>query len=260
MERKIVSLIQEFINRKKKEKQIINTVIRDDVFSVLKAECNVLYYGLEDEIEGCHIRKPVNGKIEQFVFINTSKVVQEQVWTAAHELGHVWDVDGFVKKHIMKCTEDCEKIVGRFAAEFLMPETVFEREVVRKLLELQFSGNQMSQETMVELVTYLMNFFGTPYKSVIRRFVEMGYVSQDNEEEYLKGFEGNWALYCRLIRENQYTRLEKQELVYSIGNIQRDLDLLEKEGVLKQTYIQRVRTLFHIDESVTVGEDLEFKV
>lgn len=43
------------------------------------------------------ILKPVNGKLEHFVFINTDKVVQEQVWTAAHELGHVWQVDRFVK-------------------------------------------------------------------------------------------------------------------------------------------------------------------
>ena len=47
----------------------------------------MLYYSLDDDIDGCHICKPLNGEMKQFVYINTSKVLQEQVWTAAHELG-----------------------------------------------------------------------------------------------------------------------------------------------------------------------------
>ena len=144
MEPRVVKLIREFIREKREEKQIVNAVIRDDVFSVLDNECNVLYYNLDDEIEGCHILKPVNGKMEQFVFINTSKIVQEQVWTAAHELGHVWNVDQYVKEKSPECIENCKKIVGRFVAEFLMPEQIFGREVDSKLSELQFLGNQMS--------------------------------------------------------------------------------------------------------------------
>ena len=64
MERRIVDLIQGFIKDKKQKKQIINAVIRDDVFTVLDNECHVLYYSLDDEIEGCHIQKPLNGKME----------------------------------------------------------------------------------------------------------------------------------------------------------------------------------------------------
>lgn len=259
MERKVVGIIQGFINDKKQEKQIVNKVIRDDVFTVLDNECHVLYYSLNDEIEGCHILKPVNGNMEQFVFINTSKVVQEQVWSAAHELGHVWNVDQYVFDKYKDCKEEAEKIVGRFAAELLMPEDVFRREVISKLVELRFSGGQLSQIAMIELVTYLMNYFCTPAKSIIRRFVELDYVTKADENRYLVGFESNNQLYQRLIRENQYTRLDEKKEVYSIENIQKDLYMLEKRGVLKKKYVQRVRELFKIGESVTVGDDLEFK-
>lgn len=260
MKREVVKVIQTFIEKKKKEKQIVNTVIRDDVFSVLDNQCKVLYYSLDDDIEGCHILKPVNGNLEQFVFINTAKVVQEQVWTAAHELGHVWDVDKYVKENCLECEENCEKIVGRFAAEFLMPEGVFQIELSKKLRELNFEGGRISEPMMVELVTYLMNFFCTPAKSVIRRFVELEHVKKEHEQLYLKGFENNRALYLRLIQENQYTRLEEQKDVYSIGTLQKDIEYLGKRGVLKERYIQRVRELFHIDKSVTFGEELEFDV
>lgn len=260
MEREVVEVIQKFVNEKKKEKQIVNTVIRDDVFSVLDNECKVLYYSLDDDIEGCHILKPVNGTLAQFVFINTAKVVQEQVWTAAHELGHVWNVDKYVQELLPKCDEDCEKIVGRFAAEFLMPEDIFNKELDGKLRELGFEGGRMSKTTMVELVTYLMNFFCTPAKSVIRRFVELEYVKKDHEELYLEGFAEGQGFYERLIQENQYTRLEEQKDVYAIGTLQKDIEYLEKRGVLKKRYIQRIRELFHIDESVTTSEELEFEV
>lgn len=260
MEREIVQVIQKFVDEKKKEKKIVNAVIRDDVFSVLNNQCSVLYYSLDDDIEGCHISKPVNGELEQFVFINTAKVVQEQVWTAAHELGHVWNVDKYVQENRPECGENCEKIVGRFAAEFLMPEDIFRDEVEKKLRELRFEGGRMSGTMMVELVTYLMNFFCTPAKSVIRRFIELEYVKEVHEKAYLDGFEDGRAIYERLIQENQYTRLEEQKDVYAIGTLQKDLEYLEKRGVLKARYIQRVRELFHIDEGATVGADLEFEV
>lgn len=260
MKSEIVVRIKEFIKEKKQEEGIRNEVIRDDVFSVLEKECNVLYYSLDDTIEGCHILKPVNGEMEQFVFINTAKVVQEQVWTAAHELGHVWQVDRVMKVLCESCQEDNETIVGRFAAEFLMPDTIFIDEVRNKLIEYNFQGNSISRHMMVELVTYLMNFFCVPYKSVIRRFVETGFVSAQYENEYLKCFENNIQLYEKLIKENQYTRLEEIKEVYSIANLQKDLEFLEKRGVLRSKYVKRVRELFHINESETIGNDLEFKV
>lgn len=260
MKSEIVVGIKELIEEKKYEEGIRNEVIRDDVFSVLEKECKVLYYSLDDTIEGCHILKPLNGKIEQFVFINTSKVVQEQVWTAAHELGHVWQVDRVMKERNPLCVEENEAIVGRFAAEFLMPDSIFIEEVRNKLIEYDFCGESISGHMMVELVTYLMNFFCTPYKSVIRRFVETGFVDEQYETEYLLCFEKNEALYKKIIRENQYTRLEEKKEVYAIANLKKDINFLEKRGILREKYVRRVKELFHIDESETVGSKLEFKV
>lgn len=95
----IAQIIRQFIAEVREKKHIVNEVIRDDVFAILKAECIVLFYVLEDSgVEGCHMIKPVNEEMKQFVFINTTKAVQEQTWTAAHELGHVWQVDSYIKE------------------------------------------------------------------------------------------------------------------------------------------------------------------
>lgn len=125
----VISVIQEFITSQRNKKGIVNEVIREDVFDILGAECTVLYYALEDnKVEGCHVIKPVNGKMEQFVFINTTKAVQEQTWTAAHELGHVWKIDSRVKEKLNQFDLNSEDLVNRFAAELLLPEDISVKE------------------------------------------------------------------------------------------------------------------------------------
>lgn len=75
MDKTIIGAIQEFIKGKRDEANIWNVIVRDDVFAILERECYVLYYALEDDIDGCHICKPLNGEMKQFVYINTSKVL-----------------------------------------------------------------------------------------------------------------------------------------------------------------------------------------
>lgn len=256
----VVSVIQKLITSKKKEKGIVNEVIRDDVFAILKAECVVLYYALDDsKVEGCHVIKPVNGKMEQFVFINTTKAVQEQTWTAAHELGHVWKVDSYVKKKLKQDDLDSEDLVNRFAAELLLPEGIFRKEVNDKLNEYDYKGPMMSAEVMVRLVTYLMNYFCTPYKAIIRRFIELEYIEESAERRYLEGFEEQNDLYKRLIVENQYTRLETVNKAYSMGSMERDISLLEENGVYSDKKIARLRELFHLERTEIKGESYNFE-
>lgn len=122
----VVSAIQEFIETKRQENLIVNEIVRDDVFAILERQCVVLYYPLPEEtVEGCHIRKPVGEGVAQFVFINTTKAVQEKTWTAAHELGHVWEVDSYVKHMLRRNELDAEDLVKRFAAELLLPQQIF---------------------------------------------------------------------------------------------------------------------------------------
>lgn len=250
----IVQTIQDFILQKRDEKHIVNEVIRDDVFAILREECIVLFYALNDSgVEGCHMIKPVGGEMKQFVFINTTKAVQEQTWTAAHELGHVWRVDTCVKTQVGQCEWDCESLVNRFAAELLLPEKIFRKVLSDKLNEYEYKGPMMSKGMMIRLVTYLMNYFCTPYKAIIRRFSELGYIEKSAEGKYLDGFEERNALYKRLIKENQYTRLETVNRAYSMGSIEQDINLLEKNEVYSDKKIARLQDMFHLSR-IDVGE------
>lgn len=202
--------------------------------------------------------KPMQGKMEQFVFINTTKAVQEQTWTAAHELGHVWQVDHYVKEKLNQYDLDSEQLVNRFAAELLLPQNIFEMELKAKLKEFGYVGTVMSAEMMVCLVTYLMNYFCTPYKAVIRRFIELDYIRENAEQHFLNGFEKEMDLYKRLIIENQYTRLEMANKAYSMRNVEKDINILEKNEVYSKKKIARLRELFHLEHTEVGKESYNF--
>lgn len=110
----VVNCIREFIKEKRKKKNIVNTIIGEGVFSILENESILLYYPLKDEkIKGIHTEKVVHDELRQFVFINSDKEVDNQTWTAAHELGHVWKVDSYVNEKIPNCGVNSEDIVSR---------------------------------------------------------------------------------------------------------------------------------------------------
>lgn len=256
-----VKVIQQFVEQKRKQENIVNQVIRDDVFALLERHCIVLYYPLEDhKIEGCHIIKPLGAGEEQFVFINTTKAVQEQTWTAAHELGHVWKIDRYVKDKLNRPDLDSEALVNRFAAELLLPELIFRAEIQQRLQEYGYSGPAMSTEIMVRLVTYLMNYFCTPYKAVIRRFIELDYIDENSEGAFLQGFQKQEALYHRLRLENQYTRLETVNKACSMETIEQDINRLEHAAVYSDsTRLNRLRELFHLEQNEQEENDESYQ-
>lgn len=100
MERRMVVKAIKKIILDIKEKCIIkNTAIRDSIFDILENECTVIYYPLENEKNrGFHIKKIVKNELKDFVYINTAKPIAEQIFAAAHEFGHIWEVAGKVWK------------------------------------------------------------------------------------------------------------------------------------------------------------------
>ena len=159
-DKELIDSIKILVRNIKKENGIVNEIIRDDVFSILQdCNCTVLYYPLEDEnIDGCHIEKPVNGKLEQFVFINSHNKRERQAFSAAHELGHIWKVDDRLRKKYPDREIDTEMVVNRFAAELLMPEKLFREAITKQLDKLKYQGPTMEMSTMLKLVAHLMNF------------------------------------------------------------------------------------------------------
>ena len=94
-----------------------------------------------------------------------------------------------------------------------------------------------------------LNYFCTPYKAIIRRFVELGNIEKNAEQHFLKGFEEQKELYKRLIVENQYTHLESVNKACSMAGIEQDINLLEQNGVYSDKKISRLRKMFHLERT-----------
>lgn len=251
--------IEELVRDIKEENGIVNEIIRDDVFSILQDCCTVLYYPLQGEegdgCDGCHLQKPVKTKMEQFVFINTMNTRERQAFSAAHELGHIWNVDTRIKQKF-PCREiDTEEVVNRFAAELLMPKRYFENAIEIQLKKMRYVGPKMDMFTMVRLIAYLMNYFFVPYKAVVRRMNEIGRLNEKDNDFVFKYKDS--SLLRGVINAEQYTRLGIVNKLKSMDNLQEYLQMAEEKGLFSEKKINNIRTDFGIER---VKEDDTKKV
>lgn len=245
---KIVGEIKEFLQKKLLEKGYDNAVIpiRDDVFEILRKECALLYYPLEDDkVKGCHTERKVGENTRQLVFINTSKKIEEQTWTAAHELGHVWHVEKKVKSFEEISSED---IVNRFAAELLLPEELFEKSFKRVIEELNVDEENLLLSEFIHIITFLMNDFCAPYKAIIRRFVELGKIERGNEEDYINRFKKNIEYHELLQKKYYYTRIGKDKKACNMEHIEDDIEKLLSNDIISKKRAQNLKKSFKIPD------------
>lgn len=64
--------------------------------------------------DGCHVKCLVNNEIVNFVFINTHKSIEKQVFTATHELGHILDLSEYLKKNCLDFTPEMDEIAMNY--------------------------------------------------------------------------------------------------------------------------------------------------
>jgi len=183
------------LNDNIKEKNIINLIIKDDIFRLLENECKVLYYPIEDDVCAFYMRIETESGLEKFVFINTSMPYEKQIFAAAHELSHIWGIsedrqevlydssmDGYIdtqKQYANTCKEKTELIANRFAAELLVVENILENELKRDKIK-------HSDDINIDIIIRLMDLFLVPYKTIIKRLYEIGKLSSNKYDELLE--------------------------------------------------------------------------
>ena len=255
MEDVIVSRIQRIIMQKQQELKISYNDVRTDVFSILKREnCVILYYPIDDKkCSGCHIERTINGKKIQCIFINTIDKIERQRFTAAHELGHMWRVDDLVKNNICDLHTSREDIINRFAAELLMPQEKFRKELKTYINHNIFS-DKISCKDFLYLVAYLMNVFFTPYKSVLKRLMEFKFISQ-RTYEFMCKYNNSEDL--------EFILKEKQYIQFAINNKESKMmgdlpNLLEKayqSELISKTKLEAIQSQFDIPKNTSQDDN-----
>lgn len=180
--------MQVLIEKKTEECQLSarypNPLLKKDVLDVLDQFCTVIYYPLKDSNHGFHITDvPSYLGDKHFVFINTAQTTEKQVFTAAHELGHIWEVDSYIcsEMGIDNADEELrERIINRFAAVLLMPAKKFLPTAVKVLQEVEPNGDKLDFNGILKFIVLLMYTFYVPRKAVVLRLFELGIINEDS--------------------------------------------------------------------------------
>lgn len=266
LDKKIIQEIENFVDKKRKEliKQYPNILLRDETLKLLSQHCTVIYYPLKNEANnGFHIDNvPIwGGKCQHFVFINTAQTLEKQVFTAAHELGHVWMIDSHIRTLGYTIDEDIsELIINRFAAELLMPKKYFTDKFEEESAGKIQPNGAIRAIDMLRIIVIMMNHFFVPWKSAVMRFCELNILSE-KDTTILLG-EGHLIGENKLTLEMLENTLDsiKNELGYThlinptnkkwIENLPELLDQAEKYQVVSPSKITELRKKFGLEKTI----------
>lgn len=243
--KEIDKVIQSIVADIKNKCIIKNVAIRDDIFGILEDNCTVIYYPLENEKNrGFHIKRIVKNELEDFVYINTAKPIAEQIFAAAHELGHIFEVSmkvwDLMKYSGAPTEKDEEDITNRFAAELLMPTEVFKEFFLVHMEELGISNGKVKVDDLVRVMVMQMNAFMVPYEAVRRRLVEIG-LMQQSAADFLESKEKEILHLVDLLTKYQNSYLEKGTGRKTISGIRELIEEAETRGNIDDFLIKRIK-------------------
>ena len=266
----IEETIKSFIDEKFEKDNLLvhfqNPLLREDMLELLDKYCTVVYYPIENEVNNGFRLKDMpfaNGTYQDFVFINTAQTMEKQVFTAAHELGHIWNVDEIViKAHNLTDTPDMrEHIINRFAAVLLMPAQQFGVSVQTGLKTLgENETRTITYVNLLRMIVVLMNQFFAPMKAVVLRLIELKFF-RNNVASVLFGYDTIPAevfanRICELCVEYGYTNLLKPTNKKWIEGLAQKLDIAEKNKLVSQNKIMVMREKFGLSQTASAAPGL----
>lgn len=241
-----------------------NKLLRGDVLRLLDQFCTVIYYPVEHESNnGFHVSIPLfDGQTQDFVFINTAQTMEKQVFTAAHELGHIWNVDKTILSELKLETtpQNQELVINRFAAVLLIPEDEFKAVLFTEVKKLSNKDGSVSLPNMYRLIVILMNFFFAPMKAAVLRMVELECLSL-NDASLLLGENKEdehsvTVLINQLCNELGFTELQNPSRKKWIDGLAEKLTIAEQRQLLPKEKIDYIRRAFDV-QSFEPNMDLD---
>ena len=178
------------------------------------------------------------------MYINTAKPIAEQIFAAAHEFGHIFEVSDKVWKMMeysgFPTEEDEENITNRFAAELLMPAEVFKQSFLENMKELGIKSGKVKVDDLVRVMVMQMNAFMVPYEAVRRRLVEVG-LMQQSAADFLESKEEEILHLVELLTQYQNSYLEKGTGRKTISGIRELIEEAETRENIDDFLVKRIK-------------------
>lgn len=268
---KMQDLIADYKKKPCLSSLFVNPILKEDVFDILDQFCTVIYFPLEnEENDGFNISLPVSyneNQRENFVFINTEKHLDKQVFTAGHELGHLWKVADYIwdnpeDEPLIRIAENEEAAMNRFAAELLMPAEVFRQIADEQFSNYLDSNNVIKWTDAIRIVANLMNEFCVPKQAVIRRLHEVGCLNEETcralwmgpdsipTEDYQRILKQMLRVY---IEQGGYTRLTNRTRKKWIKGFPELLEKLKDSDSYSKAKVDFLKKKFDLKQDIPEG-------
>lgn len=160
----------------------LGRVIGEEIFKILEQAALLILYPINDD-ELCGFVCKKDDRI--FAFVNSAIPLEKQIFAAAHELYHIWyDESALVTGEMVKSDtleidlNGIETKANRFAAMFLVQKQL----IIEELSNLSIDK---SEQLDVSHIVRLMDVFGVPYKTIVRRLFEIAFIDRRQCEELL---------------------------------------------------------------------------
>ena len=252
-----VNCIRDFMEEKRRDPKFqgtcVNPILREDILDLLDQYCTVVFYPVADEgNNGFHVRYP-EGDI---VYINTDQAKEKQIFTAAHELCHIWELEKYVQAKLGLTLDhhQQEQVINRGAAELLMPRQQCLPFIRRRLQELPHKADTMKVTDLLRLCASVMNEYFVPYKSVVLRLYELGFMPKESaqlllgERPEVVRFQVIEAFLKNVAHEEGYGRLfQRPDRRKRIDGLAELLDKAEADGSMPSRRIAAIRDRFDLN-------------
>ena len=265
LEMEVVERIHDFISANSElliQDSLLTKPMGQRVFDIVKQKAILVFYPIEDRNEENNAFSlfdlpAADGTGINFVYINTNKTIEKQIYAAAHELGHLLFVDKYVKEEFPDIEEDL--IVNRFAAEILMPSEQFKRIVMTSFAE-KADDHVITWRVLFYAIIEAMEYFLVPYEAAAIRLLETD-VLPLNEVDFLISGDAEFEreridkIIEHLIGERMESKLLRIDRKREIEGLEHLLNKAEEKKPFLSKKILRLRKEFNL-----LGEEQEIRL
>ena len=231
------------------------------IFDVLESRCSVMYYPIEDaqEHNAAFLLSDIpmrDGSMKNVVFINTFQTTEKQVFSAAHELGHLLRIPEVLG--VSGDEELEERVVNRFAAELLMPADLVRPYAIERIDKVP--GFQETRTIklgdLLKVIAAVMDYCSVPYNAAVIRMVELEILKEEHgrllvdgsEQKSLDAIKGTLQ---NIISETQYQGLQVRSMRRGIAGLAELLNRADETALYSEKIasLRRKFALYDIDNN-----------
>jgi Zn-dependent peptidase ImmA (M78 family) len=228
-----VDEISKLAGEKRRSLGFVETPIANDIFTILdRLDIMLLEYPIEPEGDRPAFSAAIMYSEEcdkklTFIGLNTADYYDKQIFAIAHELYHYFTKSG---SHLSRPEDEESSLIevkaNRFAAEFLLPETVLESIV---LDEFKTSSlEKIQHKTLLRFIARLHCTWWLPYRSLVRRLHEIGAITSEQYAELYsvdeRDLQGEYGKIGQAINKEVFLKLNQP--TKNIGTSPNEIEII----------------------------------